>query len=107
MLPRAERGREDVQMRRDFRWAFVTRFLMMFGNALMLLFLFYFLQDGLGLGRDLVADALANAQTGASVLGARALVAEAIDADAERFYARLGLWQSKVRPDLFAVKLGR
>ncbi len=62
---------------------------------------------GLGLGRDLVADALANAQTGASVLGARALVAEAIDADAERFYARLGLWQSKVRPDLFAVKLGR
>ncbi len=52
MLPRAERGREDVQMRRDFRWAFVTRFLMMFGNALMLLFLFYFLQDGLGLGRE-------------------------------------------------------
>lgn len=62
---------------------------------------------GLGLGRDLVADALANAQTGATVLGARALIAEAIDSEAERFYARLGFWQSRTRHDLFAVRLPR
>ena len=60
---------------------------------------------GLGLGRDLVADALANARLGAAVLGARALVAEAIDPTAEQFYAHLGFWQSRVRHDLFAVRL--
>jgi uncharacterized protein (DUF1778 family)/predicted GNAT family N-acyltransferase len=60
--------------------------------------------QGLGLGRDLVADALANARVGAAVLGARALVAEAIDKRGERFYARLGFWQSKPRHDLFAIK---
>ncbi|MFT4030163.1 MAG: MFS transporter [Protaetiibacter sp.] len=47
-----ERSAAEALVRSDFRWAFVTRFLMMFGNALMLLFLFYFLQDGLGLGRE-------------------------------------------------------
>lgn len=62
--------------------------------------------QGLGLGRDLVADALMNARIGSRVLGARALVAEAIDETAEQFYLRLGFWQSKVRHDLFAVKLG-
>lgn len=61
----------------------------------------------LGLGRDLVADALANAQTGASVLGARALIAEAIDTEAEQFYARMGFGQSRIRHDLFAVRLNR
>lgn len=61
--------------------------------------------QGLGLGRDLVADALDNAGIAASVLAARALVAEAIDETAERFYTRLGFWQSKVRHDLFAVRL--
>lgn len=60
---------------------------------------------GLGLGRDLVADALNNARLGATVLGARALVAEAIDPVAEQFYAHLGFWQSRVRHDLFAVRL--
>ena len=60
---------------------------------------------GLGLGRDLVADALNNARLGAAVLGARALVAEAIDPAAEQFYAHLGFWQSRVRHDLFAVRL--
>lgn len=49
---RAQRTPADALVRRDFRWAFITRFLMMFGNALMLLFLFYFLQDGLALGRE-------------------------------------------------------
>lgn len=62
---------------------------------------------GVGLGRDLVADAITNAQTGAEVLGAHALVAEAIDADAERFYEHLGFWRSAVRHDLFAIKLIR
>lgn len=62
---------------------------------------------GLGLGRDLLADALRNAQAGAAVLGARALVTEAIDETAERFYLHAGFWQSKVRHDLFAVKLLR
>nr|WP_300148912.1 GNAT family N-acetyltransferase [Propionicimonas sp.] len=60
---------------------------------------------GLGLGRDLVADALHNARLGAGVLGARALVAEAIDETAEQFYAHLGFWQSSARCDLFAVRL--
>ena len=60
---------------------------------------------GLGLGRDLVADALNNARLGAAVLGARALVAEAIDPAAEQFYAHLGFWQSRERLDLFAVRL--
>ncbi|MEI2819837.1 MAG: MFS transporter [Marmoricola sp.] len=41
----------DATMKADFRWAFITRFLMQFGNALMLLFMLYFLQDGLGMGR--------------------------------------------------------
>lgn len=63
--------------------------------------------QGVGLGRDLLADALANAQVGAGVLGARALVAEAIDEDAERFYLHMGLWQSKVRHNLFATRLNR
>ncbi|MDF1489890.1 GNAT family N-acetyltransferase [Tessaracoccus caeni] len=63
--------------------------------------------QGIGLGRDLLADALANAQAGARVLGARALVAEAINEDAERFYTHAGLWRSKVRHDLFAARLNR
>ena len=38
-------------MRRDYWWAFVTRFLMQFGNALVLLYLLYFLTDELDLSR--------------------------------------------------------
>lgn len=41
----------NTELRADFRWAFVTRFLMQFGNALMLLFMYYFLKDGLHLGK--------------------------------------------------------
>jgi GNAT superfamily N-acetyltransferase len=61
--------------------------------------------QGLGLGRDLLADALRNAQAGAAVLGARALVAEALDEEAGRFYAHQGLWRSAVRENLFAAPL--
>ena len=60
---------------------------------------------GTGLGRDLLADAVAKAVSGASVMGARALIAEAIDEQAERFYDHLGLWRSAERPDLFAMRL--
>lgn len=60
---------------------------------------------GLGLGRDLLADALFKAAAAARILGARALVAEALDDDAGRFYAHRGLWQSTARPDLFAAPL--
>jgi GNAT superfamily N-acetyltransferase len=63
--------------------------------------------QGLGLGRDLLSDALGNAQAGAEILGARALVAEAIDENAQRFYQHAGFWQSRVRQDLFAVRLDR
>ncbi len=62
---------------------------------------------GLGLGRDLLSDALRNAQIGAGVLGARALVAEANDQDAADFYEHLGFWRSSIRKDLFAAKLTR
>ena len=51
-VPKALRSSEDAAVRRDFRWAWITRFLMQFGNALVLLFLFYYLQDGLALGRE-------------------------------------------------------
>jgi len=63
--------------------------------------------QGRGFGRDLLADALTNAQAGARVLGARALVAEAIDENAERFYGYAGFWQSKARHNLFAARLDR
>lgn len=51
-VPRSARTAADAAVRRDFRWAWITRFLMQFGNALVLLFLFYYLQDGLALGRE-------------------------------------------------------
>lgn len=60
---------------------------------------------GLGLGRDLLADALANATVAARYVGARALVAEAIDEEAMAFYSHLGMWQSSIRRDLFYAKL--
>lgn len=60
---------------------------------------------GLGLGHDLLADALANATVAARYVGARALVAEAIDENAQAFYAHEGLWQSPSRPDLFCARL--
>lgn len=54
--------------------------------------------QGLGLGRDLVADALRSARIGAGVLGARALVAEAVDETAEQFHTHLGFWQIQHPP---------
>ncbi len=63
--------------------------------------------QGHGLGRDLLADALHNATLGASILGARALVTEAIDENAGRFYAHHGFTATKARPDLYVAKLPR
>jgi GNAT superfamily N-acetyltransferase len=60
---------------------------------------------GRGLGHDLLADALSVATRAAQHIGARALVAEAIDDGAGRFYAHEGLWQSSTRPDLFYARL--
>ena len=51
-VPRSARTAQDAAVRRDFRWAWITRFLMQFGNALVLLFLFFYLQDSLALGRE-------------------------------------------------------
>lgn len=61
--------------------------------------------QGRGLGLDLLADALLRAEFGAETIGARALVAEAIDEEAGAFYERAGLWRSRVRKDLFAARL--
>lgn len=63
--------------------------------------------QGCGLGRDLLADALRKATLVSETLGARALVTEAIDANAGRFYEQMGLWRSSARTNLFAVRLDR
>jgi len=47
--------------------------------------------QGLGLGRDLLSDALYRAQAGAAIIGARALVTEAKDVVAADFYRHNGL----------------
>src|SRR5699024_442346 len=61
--------------------------------------------QGRGLGMDLLADALLRAEFGAETIGARALVAEAIDEQPGAVYERAGLWRSRVRKDLFAARL--
>ncbi len=60
---------------------------------------------GSGLGRDLLSDALATATRAARLIGARALVAEALNESAGTFYAHQGLWQSNARPNLYCAKL--
>ena len=49
--------------------------------------------QGLGLGRDLLSDALHRAERASQILGARALVTEPIDRSAAEFYERFGLRQ--------------
>ena len=61
--------------------------------------------QGVGLGHDLLADALRNATIAAQVIGARAMVAEAINEDAANWYRKENLWQSQTRPDLFCVRI--
>ena len=60
---------------------------------------------GTGLGSDLLTHAIRSATTAASIVGARALVTEAMNAVAARFYLYEGLRQSAVRTDLFYLPL--
>jgi len=60
---------------------------------------------GLGLGGDLLTHAVRNATTAASLVGARALVAEAIDESAVQFYLHAGLRRSAARSDLLFLPL--
>ena len=60
---------------------------------------------GLGLGGDLLTHAIRNATTAASLVGARALVAEAIDDSAARFYLHAGLRRSAARANLLFLPL--
>ena len=60
---------------------------------------------GIGLGADLLTHAVRAASLAASVIGARALVAEAIDDAAGNFYLAQGFRQVVGRTDLFALPL--
>jgi GNAT superfamily N-acetyltransferase len=60
---------------------------------------------GTGLGGDLLTHAIRNATIAADVIGARALVAEAIDESAAQFYLHAGLRRSAVRADLLFMPL--
>ena len=60
---------------------------------------------GIGLGVDLLTHAVNAAHLAASVLGARALVTEAIDDSAGEFYAHLGLIRVTGRKNLYALSL--
>jgi GNAT superfamily N-acetyltransferase len=46
--------------------------------------------QGMGLGTDLLADALRRCLAASEIAGARGVIAHAIDAEAERFYQRRG-----------------
>jgi len=59
----------------------------------------------LGLGADLLTHAVRDATTVAGIVGARALVTEAIDEAAIRLYLRNNLRQSAVRADLLYLPL--
>lgn len=60
---------------------------------------------GIGLGTDLLTHAVRGATLAADVIGARALVAEAINEGAAQFYLRAGLRRSAVRDDLLFMPL--
>ncbi|MDR0489322.1 MAG: hypothetical protein LBG99_08045 [Propionibacteriaceae bacterium] len=60
---------------------------------------------GTGLRSDLLTHAIRNANVAASLVGARALVAEALDDRAAQFYLHAGLRRSAVRSDLLFLPL--
>lgn len=60
---------------------------------------------GIGLGADLLTHAVRAAIVAAEILGARALVTEALDESAANFYRSQGLRQIAGREDLFALPL--
>lgn len=57
------------------------------------------------MGGDLLTHAVRSATIAAGVIGARALVAEAIDDNAATFYRHAGLRPSTVRADLLYLPL--
>ncbi|MGD9981129.1 MAG: GNAT family N-acetyltransferase [Hyphomonadaceae bacterium] len=52
-------------------------------------------EQGQGIGRDLLADAMRRALQAARIIGARALLIHALDADAATFYEALGMKRLK------------
>lgn len=54
--------------------------------------------QGAGLGKALLADALARANQAAEVIGARALLVHALDDEAAAFYAKFGFEHSPLDP---------
>lgn len=61
--------------------------------------------QGTGLGLDLLTHAVRNATLAANLVGARAIVAEAINQNAISFYQRHGFKSAKHRPDLLFLPL--
>lgn len=55
-------------------------------------------EQGKGLGRALMSDALRRAMTGAEVIGGRAFLVHAKDEEARRFYLRFGMEESPTNP---------
>ena len=58
-----------------------------------------------GLGSDLLTHAIRSATTAANIVGARAMVTEAINDTAAKFYQHEGLRPSAIRTDLFYMPL--
>lgn len=54
--------------------------------------------QGLGWGAELLREALLSAVSGAELIGARALLVDAIDDDAVAFYRRFGFIESPTHP---------
>lgn len=54
--------------------------------------------QGLGWGAELLREALLSAVSGAELIGARALLVDAIDDEARAFYRRFGFVESPVHP---------
>jgi GNAT superfamily N-acetyltransferase len=63
--------------------------------------------QGLGLGRALVADALSSSVQARQLIGARALLEHAIDAQAAAFYRSLGFRSSPISALTLMLQLGQ
>lgn len=62
-------------------------------------------EQGQGLGQDLLSDAMRRSLQAARIIGARALLIHALDADAARFYEGLGMKRLKP-PDEMTFFIG-
>src|SRR3546814_20405179 len=61
--------------------------------------------QGLGLGADLLADALRRCAAASEIAGARAVIVHAIDDDAVGFYARHGFIASPLGESVFLMAI--